>query len=236
MSKVIDRLNELLKKAGKIKNADRSAWAAETRRLIDVLLGPSPINLHSEGYWEFNNARSHEEKTAILRGILVSQDLSPSQFGSIVPNPDADVFLVHGHDMAARESVARFLENIGLKTVILSEKPSSNSTILEKIEKFSNVRFAVVLLTPDDIGGPTNNNDDKTMLPRARQNVILELGYFMGKLGRSNVCTLYKQGVELPSDYHGVVYIELDNADGWKMRLAKELKASGFKLDLNQVL
>ena len=238
MSSTIDRLKELLKEGEQIKDTNKksqSVWAAETRRIIDVVLGPSPINMHSAAYWEFDFAKSHEEKVAILRGILISLDIAPSETTLKASTIDADVFLVHGRDIGARELVARFLENIGLKTVILSEQPSSNMTIIEKIEKFANVRFAVVLLTPDDKGGSADEKPEG-MLPRARQNVILELGYFMGKLGRNRVCTLYREGVELPSDYHGIIYILLDNSGGWKIELAKELKASGFNLNLDQLI
>ena len=143
------------------------------------------------------------------------------------------VFVVHGHDEAARETVARFLEGLGLEPVILHEQANRGRTIIEKFEDHADVAFAVVLLTPDDEG---RLGDGKSELnPRARQNVILELGFFLGKLGRKQVCSLVKGDVETPSDYDGVVYTKLDDSNGWKMKLVQELKAARFDVDANRV-
>ncbi|RXK87871.1 hypothetical protein EST62_05910 [Chlorobaculum sp. 24CR] len=144
------------------------------------------------------------------------------------------VFVVHGHDNEAKETVARFIERLSLVPVILHEQPNSGRTVIEKFEVFSDVGFAVVLLTPDDVGA--SSKDQKSLNPRARQNVILELGYFMGKLSRFRVCALYKHGVEIPSDYQGVLYIELDSAGGWKKKLAQELVEANFSIDLDGLL
>jgi predicted nucleotide-binding protein len=143
------------------------------------------------------------------------------------------VFLVHGHDEAAKESTARFVEKLGLRAIILHEQPNAGKTVIEKFEAHSNVGFAIVLLTPDDIGAPRNKSNETK--PRARQNVILELGYFMGKLGRGRVCALYKEGVEIPSDYQGILYIQMDSAGAWRMALAKEIKNAGIDVDLNKL-
>ena len=144
------------------------------------------------------------------------------------------VFVVHGHDEAARETVARFLERLELAPVILHEQPNEGRTIIEKIEDNADVAFAVVLLTPDDMGALAANTDN--LKPRARQNVILELGYFIGRLSRERVCALRKDGVETPSDYDGVVYTDLDDAGAWKIGLFKELQAAGFDVDANRAL
>lgn len=141
------------------------------------------------------------------------------------------VFIVHGHDEAARETTARYVERLGLEAVILHEQVNQGRTIIEKLEHNADVGFAVVLLTPDDVGAAAAANDE--LRPRARQNVVLELGFFAGKLGRSRVCALHKGDVELPSDFLGVVYIPLDPAGGWRLLLARELKAAGFSIDLN---
>ncbi|WP_292135436.1 nucleotide-binding protein [Brevundimonas sp.] len=132
-----------------------------------------------------------------------------------------------------RETLARFLEFIGLVPIILHEQASKGMTIPEKLTAYSSVGFAVVLLTPDDVGRAKKDTDDKD---RARQNVILELGYFVGRLGRSRVCALRKGDVEIPSDYLGVVYTELDAAGGWKQSLAQELEAAGYDIDWNKVM
>lgn len=120
-----------------------------------------------------------------------------------------------------------------LKPVVLHEQPNEGRTIIEKFEDYTDVRFAVVLLTPDDVGGLQDNAGDTK--PRARQNVIFEFGYFIGKLGRERVCALVKGNVEKPSDYDGVLYIQLDDSEGWKMRLVRELKSAGYDIDANRV-
>jgi predicted nucleotide-binding protein len=144
------------------------------------------------------------------------------------------VFVVHGHDESAKHQIARFLENLDLDPIILGEKSGQGRVLIEKLEQESgiNVGYAVVLLTPDDEGKSRHQDELK---PRARQNVILELGYFIGKLGRSRVCPLTVADVEIPSDYHGVEYIPLDTAGGWKLRLANELEAAGYSIDRSKL-
>ena len=144
-----------------------------------------------------------------------------------------EVFVIHGRDNEARETVARFLEKLGLTPVILHEQSNQGRTIIEKFEQHAQVGFAVALLTPDDVGAL--KGDEKNLKPRARQNVVFELGYFLGLLGRERVCALTKGNVEIPSDYDGVVYISLDDG-GWKMKLIKELKNVGFDVDANKAL
>jgi len=138
------------------------------------------------------------------------------------------VFVVHGHDEASKQSVSRFLENLGFEAIILHEQANRGQTIIEKLESNSDVGFAVVLLTPDDEG----NTKGEAPQPRARQNVILELGYFLARLGRSRVMALVRDEVEIPSDYP-VVYQPMTNDGGWKQALANELIVAGFDIDWN---
>lgn len=145
-----------------------------------------------------------------------------------------DIFVVHGHDSAAKLEIARFLEKLGLNPIILHEKPDNGRTVIEKFEANTNVGFAVVLLTPDDTGYP--KDDSSKAKSRARQNVILELGFFVGKLGRQRVCALKKGDIEIPTDYSGVLYKTLDDQGGWKLELAKEIKEAGMEVDLNKAL
>jgi hypothetical protein len=167
---------------------------------------------------------------ATLEGILERLDLFPEPMGVVSSGAQAicartsDVFLVHGHDEAAKQSVARFLERLELKPIILHECPNAGQTLVEKFEHHSDVGFAIVLMTPDDVGGAAG--DRGNLSPRARQNVVLELGFFMGRLGRNRVCVLYKEGVEIPSDYDGVLYVPMDGNDAWRLQLANELKAA----------
>ncbi len=141
------------------------------------------------------------------------------------------VFIVHGHDGEAKAEVARFIEKLGFTPVILHELASKGRTIIEKVESNSDVSFAVVLLTPDDEG----NEKGKPPEPRARQNVVLELGYFVGRLGRDRVCALRRGDVEIPSDFDGVVYETYDDHGAWKSKLAKELEAARFIVDWAKV-
>ena len=142
------------------------------------------------------------------------------------------IFIVHGHDEGAREAVARFLERLDFEPIILHEQASRGRTVIEKVEGHSDVGFAVVLLTPDDIGCAKGG----TPVPRARQNVVLELGYFVGKLGRNHVCALKCGEIEIPSDFEGVVYVPFDSSGAWKQSLGRELAAAKLEIDWNKVM
>lgn len=144
------------------------------------------------------------------------------------------VFIVHGREEGKKEAVARFLRQIDMDPIILHEQPSQGRTLIEKMENYSDVEFAVVLLTADDFGCLKESPDD--LKPRARQNVVFELGYFFGRLGRKRVCALYEGGVERPSDIEGLVYIPLDDHAGWKTNLAREIQAAGFEIDGTKLL
>ena len=150
------------------------------------------------------------------------------------PEHRRNVFIIHGRDDGRKETVARFISQLGLNPIILHEQPNQGQTIIEKFERHAEVAFAIALLTPDDTGGLAG--EEQSHKPRARQNVIFEFGYFMGKLGRHRVCALKEENVEIPSDYDGVLYISLDAFGAWKMELAKELKNVGFEVDMNRVL
>jgi len=146
--------------------------------------------------------------------------------------PSRKIFVVHGHDEGARETVARFIERIGFEAIILHEQANRGRTVIEKVEAHGDVGFAVVLLTPDDVGGVS----PEALHPRARQNVLLELGYFIGLLSRARVCALRKGEVEIPSDFAGVVYQPLDDHGAWKTALARELQDAGYDIDWNKVM
>lgn len=148
------------------------------------------------------------------------------------------VFVVHGHDEEMKQAAARTLERLGLEPIILHEQPDQGRTIIEKFEDYSDVGFAVVLLSPDDMGYSRNESAESAK-PRARQNVILELGFFVGKLGRSNVFVLFKNedNFEIPSDYSGVIYQSYDGGSGaWRFELVQELSAAGYEVDANKLL
>lgn len=153
---------------------------------------------------------------------------------SASPIDSSRVFVVHGHDKSLKQSVARLVEHLELEPIILHEQSNEGRTIIEKFEQYADVSFAIVLLTPDDVGRSTRSAKNEES-PRARQNVIFELGYFIGKLGRKRVCALYVEGVELPSDMSGVIYIKHDESDSWKYKLAREMKSAELAVDLNKI-
>ena len=137
------------------------------------------------------------------------------------------VFIVHGQDNELKNEIARFIEEIGLNTIILHEKENKGDTIIEKIERYSEeANYAIILYTPCDKGCKNNENDLK---PRAWQNVIFEHGYFVAKFGRKNVVAILKDNVEIPSDISGIVYI---NYKDYKFDLMKELKSVGFYINI----
>ncbi|MBS1164593.1 MAG: hypothetical protein H6R00_618 [Proteobacteria bacterium] len=170
----------------------------------------------------------HNDSTAQL--LTSTSAIMPTSVG---PKTSASrkVFVVHGHDKATLETVARFLERIRFEAIILHEQANQGRTIIEKIEAHGDVGFAVVLLTPDDVGAMVGGEQK----PRARQNVILELGYFIAKLGRQKVCVLKRDAIELPSDFAGIVYQTLDEGGVWRNALARELEEVGFEIDWRKV-
>ena len=139
------------------------------------------------------------------------------------------VFIVHGHDGELKQSVARLVEKQGLQAIILSEQANKGKTIIEKFEENSDVSGAICLFTADDFGRAKADANDSL---RARQNVVFEAGYFMGKLSRSRVVIIAEHGVELPSDMQGIVYTDKSN---WEIDVLKELKAMGYTIDFNKL-
>ncbi|PGB76655.1 hypothetical protein COM05_28705 [Bacillus toyonensis] len=145
------------------------------------------------------------------------------------------VFIVHGHDNNLKQQLEIFLSRVGLKPIVLHREANQGRTIIEKFEAHSDVKYAFVLLTPDDIGCSVKDKDQpvEDYKLRARQNVIFELGFFIGKLGRENVCTLYVEGVELPNDISGLVYQQVNNnIEDVGFHIIKELKAAGLEVQL----
>ena len=142
------------------------------------------------------------------------------------------VFIVHGHDRATTVNAARFVEKLGFEAIILDEQVSGNRTIIEKIEAYSDVGFALVLYTPDDRGNDRRSAEKGKLNFRARQNVVFEHGYLMAKIGRDRVVTLKTADVELPSDIHGMVYVTTNR---WEIDVAKEMRNVGYEVDLNKL-
>ncbi|WP_051906627.1 MULTISPECIES: nucleotide-binding protein [unclassified Sulfurospirillum] len=170
----------------------------------------------------------------------ISFDLVTTKFENITVNvinvsdntPKTKVFIVHGHDELAIVQVSEILRKLGLEPIVLRDEPSKGNTIIEKIERLSNeVGFGVVLYTACDVGGKTPNQ----LKSRARQNVVLEHGYLMARLGRENTMALVKDKVETPSDISGLVYTQMDEHGGWQYKLVEELKASGYSVSKDSI-
>ncbi len=201
--------------------------------------GSFPINSGDD--WRDNHrAKSLQTQLSNLRGLieLLKTEASLREdhiIASSNPTQGHRIFLVHGHDERALHETARFLEKLKQEVVILREQPNAGLTIVEKFESYADVVFAVILLTADDKGGP-RESDFGSLRDRARQNVIFELGYFIGRLGRNRVCALYQKDVEIPSDYSGVLYLPFDQHGAWQLQLAKELRAAGLPVDMNNAL
>lgn len=140
-----------------------------------------------------------------------------------------DVFIVHGHNDALKEAVARLIERQGINAIILNEQPNMGRTIIEKIEDYSDVGAAVCLFTADDIGKSVLDDNNSQ---RARQNVVFEAGYFIGKLSRKRVITIVEHGIDIPSDLQGIVYTPTNN---WRIELIKELEAIGYTIDFSKI-
>lgn len=169
---------------------------------------------------------------AAVRALQLPAGNRESPNNAVTPDEanEQRIFLVHGRDDAVKYEVTRFVEKHSKTPVtILHEQPNAGQTLIEKLERHASASFAIILLTGDDVGGlksgaPTN------LRPRARQNVVLELGYFAARLGRDRVCPLVAPDVEMPSDFQGVAYVPLDAGGGWKFTLLTELKAAGFEI------
>lgn len=219
---------------------------------FDTTFPPLPIgaieSIRTEidlGRWELS--RTHwaikDEpifEILIKKGYITSQQLEASQQFQFTKFPDpptvqtppgvfntTQVFVVHGHDDIAKLEMAAFIKNLGLEPIILHLQASSGRTIIEKIEHYSNVGFGVVLYTPCDLGSKVGA---LTSSYRARQNVVFEHGYLIGKLGRPRVAAVVKGKVETPNDISGVVYIPLDDGGNWRGELTKEMKAAGYRI------
>jgi hypothetical protein len=155
-----------------------------------------------------------------------------SLFGKepVEPN-DNKVFVVHGREHGPRDAIRVLLLGLGIEPIVLEDETIGGRTLIEKFEHYADVSYAVVVLTAEDsvtaAGGAVEM--------RPRQNVVLEFGYLMGRLGRGRVAIVRVDHPAGPSDVDGFAYITFDSGGGWKLKLARELKAAGFSVDLDRV-
>jgi predicted nucleotide-binding protein len=230
------------------------AWDGHVRRLLDgAFTGPGPAAdysfvIHKDfltngGSFAENQRRIIAAYTLRLSALerisdlleLYEEPADAIKLGRSHPASKAStaVFIVHGHANGPKYEVARYLETAtSAQPVILHEQAKRGQVIIETLESFAaTAAFAIVLLTADDQGCAVGAND---VQGRARQNVVFELGFFIGALGRSRVAVLYEDGVELPSDMNGILYTILDAQGAWRIGLGRELRAAGFAVDLNR--
>lgn len=231
-----DKLDKLLRRAQMII---RNVFGNDSNYLDDI----------ETIYFSPSNFIANESDTWIkgitqLRNLFETMVEEFELFGSLQNKDDntllitRDIFIVHGKDDGMKQSVARTLEKLSFNPIILHEQLNKGKTIIEKFSEYSNVSFAIVLISPDDLAYPKDANPESAKY-RARQNVIFELGYFIGKLGRDKVIALHKksESFEIPSDYQGVLFISYsDDNDSWKYEVIKEMRHVGYNVDANILL
>lgn len=232
-----DYNSEFLKQAfNKENNEYKKSYDSENSSYFGVIGGTISLTQEiQELKGDINNClgnlKNLRQKTALLKSVKEDTEVTKTEKSSVLDK--SQVFIVHGHDDAAKTKTARFIEKLGLKPIILHEQASGSKTVIEKIEAYSNVGFGIVLYTPCDIGAKDENNPNYKK--RARQNVVFEHGFLIGKIGRENVCALVKGEIETPNDISGVVYVKMDEDDAWHLKIARELRNSGYDIDLNKL-
>jgi len=252
LKKIINETDDLIKKDITNSDPEFEAWEMKVKRFISNQYGANSLEMEkfkdtsfSMGVWSFdtpeeeihqdsvNSCRDGLKTTkAILEAYLedLSDDVEPViQSHTKTTKDSSKIFIVHGHDGELKEAVARIVEKQNIDPIILSEQANTGLTIIEKFEKNSDVGCAICLFTADDLGRSKSESSDK---PRARQNVVFEAGYFIGKLGRERIIILSDSGIEIPSDLAGVVYT---NTQNWQVDLLKELKSMGYNIDFNRL-
>lgn len=257
-----DNLTEELKKFQTELVGKYRGWYQSSKRIVEKYLNP---NLEQFVFYYLNTAedsmdnllllnfqtrttrrqkiiKRFEKCFSIQRNLLssikfleISQSItSDSVSSNDIKEYSSKVFIVHGHDEIMKTNIEIVIKKLKLEPIILHQQPNEGKTIIEKFTKYSEVGVAIILLSPDDKckGSEQQGRFHKS---RARQNVILEMGFFMGKLGRERVIILYKtqKDFEFPSDYLGVLYIPYDSKGSWKLDLIKELKSLGYSADAN---
>lgn len=227
------------------------SWTARTRMLVEATFGMDStvgqmldlgLKTHVIGNDrdEFNKAKSQiiGALTTALDGIQQGFPArSPIGHSEIAAGADGRVFIVHGHDNELKTDLEVFLKNVGLDPIVLHREADQGATLLEKFERHSDVGYAFILLTPDEVAYTVDQlslgDSERATEKRARPNVIFEFGFFVGRLGRSRVCCLYKGDVTLPSDLNGLVYKKVtDSVEGQGYSLIKELRAAGYAINV----
>lgn len=232
---------------------DASEWIEWKTRIINIIaksmapdspaisMARTGIAIKTNGYGFDNFERA---KSTLIKALENTRDaliedfygeLKEEESESSNPTLSNKVFIVHGHDSELKNDVERFIHEIGLEPVVLHRQADAGNTVIEKFEDNSDVGYAFILLTPDELAMTIDQisvpDENKITEYRARPNVIFEFGYFIGKLGRSRVCCLHKGNVSVPSDLAGLVYKKVDNSiESQAYAIIKELKNAGYDI------
>lgn len=249
LEKITLEIDVLIDKKVDSSSMDFQTWRSKAERTLIHIYGDKSFEvqqlkkLHFTLAFAFSGTKDYEWIEACKRDLLICKNVFQSYLEELKEERDethtvkkvaqsqnlSKIFIVHGHDEALKQSVARLIEKQDIEAIILSEKANKGKTIIEKLEENSDVGCAICLFTPDDTGKANKETDYKA---RARQNVVLEAGFFMGKLGREHVVYLASSELELPSDLQGIVYVDKDS---WQFNLLKELRAMGYTIDMNKL-
>jgi len=260
INSLIERIDDL-KKVARF-SAGFKKWIRDTQVALEHIFGKESRHIHDFNIISYSlggyssSTPEHKFQQRYMDGLDTAKQIlfsmieeikeywnedteivltSPEQFQTTSKTQSSNkVFLIHGHDAGTKETVARFLTQIGLHAVILHEQANQGRTIIEKFENHADVGYAIALFTPDDVGSSVKEPENTRQ--RARQNVIFEFGYFIGKLGRDRVAGLIESDIEVPSDYSGVLYIPIDTSGAWRFLLIKELKSAGYEVDANKAI
>lgn len=247
--KIYDDIDVLIEHRVRTSSQEFISWKTRAERFLRTHYGENSKEVVDFGNTHFSlmiytfNETESDYIEACKSGLVKSKAvfevyLEELKENDVTPDNEATqdnsiskskVFVVHGHDEALKQEVARIVEKQGLEAIILSEQANHGKTIIEKFEENTDVGAAICLFTGDDYGKAKDVEDDNL---RARQNVVFEAGYFMGKLGRENVILIANPEIELPSDLQGVVYT---NKDMWQTDVLRELKAIGYNVDFNKL-
>ncbi len=246
--KIYDDIDVLIEHRVRTSSQEFISWKTRAERFLRTHYGENSKEVVNFGNTHFSlmiytfNETESDYIEACKSGLVESKAvfevyLEELKENDVTPDNEATqdnsiskskVFVVHGHDEALKQEVARIVEKQGLEAIILSEQANQGKTIIEKIEENADVGAAICLFTGDDCGKVKDANSENL---RARQNVVFEAGYFMGKLGRKNIILIASPDIEIPSDLQGVVYT---NEKSWQIDVLKELKAIGYAIDFNK--
>lgn len=208
-------------------------WGSMAMSIRESSLGEKIADVYKDIDKKIHRLDSIIERLELIPLSVTIQAVVPTQQAILAQPRTKKVFVVHGRDEIAKTNLEVFLHEVGLEPVVLHRQADEGLTIIEKFEKHSDVGYAFILLTPDEVAylaeedSKPENARNKEF--RARPNVIFEFGYFVGKLGRSRVCCLYTGNVTLPSDVSGMIYKRYEKSiEEVAYSVIKDLKASGY--------